>query len=227
MIWLGRFSLLAWGNDLSRPSDNCLKCLYPIPSTLTSFQMNGLNPSQQAKLRQIIHEHLGSNDVYSKIRSFVRDFLESEEGLDLDEDKLLSVLHEKVGIAFTFLSSWLRLIVLFAKRVIEELLASLGRDYSTSQSGYVNRPAPTRGGRYLHVRLCPGHAFVDNSFFELSAKNKGTIVFHVFLFGQRFASKPVPASVDPDVNESFLFEILQPTDQDSLVKVGQLIRVVL
>ena len=58
--------------------------------------MAGLDSNQQAKLRQIIHEHLGSTDVYSRIRSFVRDFIETEQGVALEEDKLLSTLHEKV-----------------------------------------------------------------------------------------------------------------------------------
>jgi hypothetical protein len=58
--------------------------------------MSGLDLNQQAKLRQIIHEHLGSTDVYSRIRSFVRDFIETEQGVSLEEDKLLSTLHEKV-----------------------------------------------------------------------------------------------------------------------------------
>ena len=65
--------------------------------------MAGLDSTQQAKLRQIIHEHLGSTDVYSRIRSFVRDFIETEQGVALDEDKLLSTLHEKVWWTFIFL----------------------------------------------------------------------------------------------------------------------------
>ena len=59
-------------------------------------KMAGLDPDQQAKLRQIIHEHLGSTDVYSRIRSFVREFVENEQGAAIEEDKLLATLHEKV-----------------------------------------------------------------------------------------------------------------------------------
>jgi hypothetical protein len=66
--------------------------------------MAGLDLTQQAKLRQIIHEHLGSTDVYSRIRSFVRDFIESEQGVALEEDKLLSTLHEKVNLDFSSLA---------------------------------------------------------------------------------------------------------------------------
>jgi hypothetical protein len=62
--------------------------------------MAGLDSNQQAKLRQIIHEHLGSTDVYSRIRSFVREFLENEQGTVLEEDKLLATLHEKVASEF-------------------------------------------------------------------------------------------------------------------------------
>ena len=58
--------------------------------------MAGLDREQQAKLRQIIHEHLGSTEVYSRIRSFVREFVESEQGVAMDEDKLLATLHEQV-----------------------------------------------------------------------------------------------------------------------------------
>ena len=35
-------------------------------------------------------------NAYGAIRSFVREYLSSEEGISHDEDKLLSALHEKV-----------------------------------------------------------------------------------------------------------------------------------
>ena len=56
-----------------------------------------MDSTQQAKLRQIIHQHLGANDVYGQIRSFVREFMENEQGV-VEEDRLLSVLHEKVVV---------------------------------------------------------------------------------------------------------------------------------
>ena len=58
--------------------------------------MGELDQSQLAKLRQVIHEHLGSTEVYSRIRLFVREFVETEQGTAIDEDKLISTLHEKV-----------------------------------------------------------------------------------------------------------------------------------
>ncbi len=49
----------------------------------------------------------GSN-LYGQVRSFVRDFIAQEQGVALDEDKLLTALHEK--------------------RIIEELIGSLGKE---------------------------------------------------------------------------------------------------
>ena len=47
----------------------------------------------QERLKGIINDHLRSSNVYGKVRSFVRDFLATEEGVALEEDKLLTSLH--------------------------------------------------------------------------------------------------------------------------------------
>ena len=71
--------------------------------------MKGLDPAQKERLKGIINDHLRSSNVYGKVRSFVRDFLATEEGVALEEDKLLTALHEK--------------------KVVEDLIASMGREH--------------------------------------------------------------------------------------------------
>jgi len=86
------------------------------------------------------------SNVYGKVRSFVRDFLSEEKGVALDEDKLLSALHEK--------------------KVVEELLGSLGSENERlllrPRAGAGSKaPGPTRGGLFLHVRVGKGSSFLD------------------------------------------------------------------
>ncbi len=158
-----------------------------------------MEPEQQVKLRQIIHDHLTSSNVYDKIRAFVRDFLETEQGVTPDDDKLLCVLREK--------------------GIIEDMLDSLGSNETVVPSQCIRRTAPESGARYLHVRLSRGSAFIDNCFVDLDEKDRGMLYFHVLLFGQRFSSKPVPACIEPDLDEAFLFEIPHHIESSALFKV--------
>jgi hypothetical protein len=103
--------------------------------------------------------------------------------------------------------------------VIEELLSSIGRDTLDSHSEQNRRLVPAHGCRYLHVRFARGSAFLDHAFLSLDEKERGTISISAFLFGQRFSSKPIAASVEPEINDAFLFEIPQHIDQASLCKV--------
>lgn len=106
------------------------------------------------------------------------------------------------------------------QKIVEDLLASLGREQLNPHTGNTSRPTlPSRGCHYLHVRFGRGSAFLDQPFLDSHEKEKGTIVLSVLLFGQRFTSKPASASVEPDIDDAFLFEIPQNIDRSTLYKV--------
>lgn len=105
----------------------------------------------QERLKEIINDHLRSSNVYGKVRSFVRDFLATEEGVALEEDKLLTSLHEK--------------------KVVEDLIASMGQEHdrplSRSLAGLKvssgSAPlVPAKGEKFLHVKVERGAAFTDS-----------------------------------------------------------------
>ena len=111
-------------------------------------------------------------------------------------------------------------LILIEQKIVEDLLASLGREELNPRSGSERRTVPSRGCHYLHVRFGRGSAFLDQSLLSSdTSEKKGTIVFSAFLFGQRFSSKPVPASIEPEVDDAFLFEKPQGIDRQSLHKV--------
>ena len=160
--------------------------------------MKGLDAAQKERLKGVINDHLRESNVYGKVRSFVRDFLATEEGVALEEDKLLTALHEK--------------------KVVEELLASMGREKDRPLSQTLNRIAsgastfvPARGEKFLHVQVDRGAAFADalDDGFSLhpQSMSKGSMVAHLFLQGQRHCTRPVSLAAEPDFNDGFVFRI--------------------
>ncbi|KAJ1489744.1 CEP76 C2 domain-containing protein, partial [Baffinella frigidus] len=160
-----------------------------------------MQDAQHQKLRSVIDEHLRSSNVYGKVRSFVRDFLSEDRGVVLDEDKLLSALHEK--------------------RVVEELLGSLGSENErlllrprAGAGASARAITPGRGGLFLHVRVGKGSAFLD-PLLDSNNASKGTLVAHVLLQGQRHATRPCAASVEPAFDDGMLFQ-MNASDRASL-----------
>jgi hypothetical protein len=130
----------------------------------------------------------------------VRDFLATEEGVALEEDKLLTSLHEK--------------------KVVEDLIASMGQDQdrplSRSLAGLKvssgSAPlVPAKGEKFLHVKVERGAAFtdslIDGSSLHPQPTNKGSMVAHVCLQGQRHCTRPVPLAAEPDFDDGFVFRL--------------------
>ncbi|EKX35199.1 hypothetical protein GUITHDRAFT_118642 [Guillardia theta CCMP2712] len=157
--------------------------------------LNRLEGQQKERLKNIISDHLKSTNVYGQVRSFVRDFLESEEGMDINEDKLLTTLHEK--------------------RVVEEVLNSLGREHG-NQLSHSSTPtsalAKKAGGKFLHVRLKKGRGFVDH-LHDASCLRLHAFFFIMMASSQRHASKPVPCDVEPNFDDTFLFHLPGNSDR--------------
>eukprot|EP00286_Rhodomonas_abbreviata_P010675 CAMPEP_0181342296 /NCGR_PEP_ID=MMETSP1101-20121128/30917_1 /TAXON_ID=46948 /ORGANISM="Rhodomonas abbreviata, Strain Caron Lab Isolate" /LENGTH=664 /DNA_ID=CAMNT_0023453729 /DNA_START=102 /DNA_END=2096 /DNA_ORIENTATION=+ len=177
-----------------------------LPLRVACREMQGLGATQSEKLRSIIHEHLHSSNVFGQVRAFVRDFLAQEQGVALDEDKLLAALHEK--------------------RIIEELVGSLGKEQTTERltSRSSHTPGKDRNGRYLHLRVSGGSAFVDQVL-ESSDSPKGDLVAHFFFHGQRHSTKPVPCCADPQFDDGFLFR-LDGMDIETLASIKDNIYIV-
>eukprot|EP00802_Teleaulax_amphioxeia_P006340 Tamp_06344.p1 GENE.Tamp_06344~~Tamp_06344.p1 ORF type:complete len:666 (-),score=132.13 Tamp_06344:739-2655(-) len=178
--------------------------------------MKGLDPAQKDRLKGIINEHLRSSNVYGKVRSFVRDFLATEEGVALEEDKLLTYLHEK--------------------KVVEDLIASMGREHERpltgAQSGrkaHASSFVPTRGEKWLHVKVGKAAGFTE-SLFDASSlhpvpAHKSSVVAHLCLQGQRERTKPVALTAEPDLDDGFLFR-LQPADNQPLSSLAARLHIV-
>ena len=179
--------------------------------------MKGLDGAQKERLKGIINEHLRESNVYGKVRSFVRDFLASEAGVALEEDKLLTALHEK--------------------KVVEELIASMGKDGERPLSLAIGRAgaagpqkplAPAKGQKFLHVQVEKGAAFtdalVDGSNLHPSAQ-PGSIVVHMCLQGQRHCTRAVPLAPEPEFNDGFVFR-LQVAENEPLSALNSHLHIV-
>lgn len=94
-----------------------------------------------------------STNVYGQVRSFVRDFLESEEGMDINEDKYsFALLAELEGVD----DLGRLLTTLHEKRVVEEVLNSLGREHGNQLSHSANPTsalAKKAGGKVRRDRI--------------------------------------------------------------------------
>jgi centrosomal protein CEP76 len=184
----------------------------PFPSACGNAGLmpsTALPPEKLEELKKVIHGHLTSNDVYSKLREFVRNFI-AEQAPDghVEEHQLLTALHEK--------------------RVVEDLLTSVGRTVEAGVPQTSKTLDVPKGRRFLHVRLGQGKAFLD----QLNEQDRFPVpqFFCYLQFGQqRFRSRPVACAVEPPFDDAFLLDIthLASEGERSLVTASDKIHLVI
>ena len=191
--------------------------------------MSSADPRAIADLRSRIDSHLRQTNIYGQIRDFIR----QQHAADGDADG------SKVGDAVHH--------ALKEKSVLTELVRSLRRppnlaDHSHGQSGLelelgqLGVGVPGRGDapslhpsaisgvpspyrRFLLLKVLGGRAFVDHG--ELGG---GHFVLHLHFRNHRCRSRPVPCSMEPAFDESFLLD-LQPANSESLVDLATLLSI--
>ncbi|KAL5262365.1 hypothetical protein ACHWQZ_G007920 [Mnemiopsis leidyi] len=145
-------------------------------------------------LKQLIEHHLNSTGVTDRIDRALR---------ERDKDKVIQdITREDV-----------------VDRVITELKnSSLNESLLPEQPEAIphNLLPPeleTRGKRFLQVSLTQGRAFID----DLENNEGANFQLHALCFGKRMRSKPVPATCDPNFDETFYFCLDQIQKQGGLL----------
>lgn len=180
------------------------------------------DPRAISDLRSRIDSHLRQTNIYGQIRDFIRQQHDDGGGDRTSSGKVGDAVHH----------------ALKEKSVLTELVRSLRRppnlaDHSHGQSGLelelgyhgsgapgssaVSVPSPYR--RFLLLKVLGGRAFVDHG--ELGG---GHFVLHLHFRNHRCRSRPVPCSLEPAFDESFLLD-LQPRNSESLVDLATLLSI--
>ncbi|XP_039593874.1 centrosomal protein of 76 kDa isoform X1 [Polypterus senegalus] len=169
-----------------------------------------LPPEKALELKQIIHNHLTKIDIHGKIRDVlaetVHEDMERAGHQNLSEEDLMKALRRR-GIIDD---------VMKEVRFVEEVSGRGAASTSKPSTHFVDKDPtelrktnidPTR--RYLYLQVLGGKAFLEylQEPQNLPGQPCSTLTLYLHFRNQRFRSKPVPCSCEPDLQEGFLLEI--------------------
>uniref|UniRef100_A0A671V5F3 Centrosomal protein of 76 kDa n=1 Tax=Sparus aurata TaxID=8175 RepID=A0A671V5F3_SPAAU len=156
-----------------------------------------LPPEKASELRQIIHNHLLKMDIHGKI-----------------QEVLAETLRDDQGPAHRTLSETDFLCALRRRGIVDDVMKDL---HFTQVTPHPNPNQPTSfthanidpSRRYLYLQVLGGKAFLEHLQEPEPLPGQVCSTFTLFLHfrNQRFRSKPVPCSCEPDLKEGFLLEI--------------------
>lgn len=168
-------------------------------------------PEKASELKQIIHDHLLKMDIHGKIREVLAETVRDDPGRKhqlLSEVDFLNALQRR-GIIDDVMKE------LDFNNIGKHTGAGKGSsprplahpaDKKVSQLGN-NNVDPSR--RYLYLQILGGKAFLEHLQEQepLPGQVCSTFTLYLHFRNQRFHSKPVPCSCEPDLKEGFLLEV--------------------
>ncbi len=176
--------------------------------------------------------HLKSSHVYDDIRAVLQKALADEQLEPSQQAEVLSAL-TSAGVFGDVLTGGLGPQVGFGYEPSPAATASSASSSSAASAASTHvLPGGGRlvpGKRYLNVRVKSGRAFVDNLIDDAEARTSGGL--HVLrlsmeLLGSRCVSAPVPATVEPNFSESFLFKLQdEDSEMEAMMPLEQLAEV--
>jgi centrosomal protein CEP76 len=170
-------------------------------------------------LKQRIDKLLRETNTYSQIRDFIR-HQQSQENNNGEGSK-----KETTGSSTEAVHSALK-----EKHVLSQLVRSLrrppnladhGGHHSSDTHGLSALAAPSPFRRFLLLKVRGGRAFVDHT---STTTGNDSFVLHLHFRNQRFRSRPVPCSLEPGFDESFLMDLQSP-DSTELVDLATLLAI--
>ena len=135
-------------------------------------------PAEIGALKRLIDNHLRQNNVYAQIREFVREYSADEGKASTDADPF-DALKEK--------------------QIIQQIVQSLHSSGNVSDNKKERKQQPSFG---LHISLLPGVSFVS----EFVDRTGHSYIVVIELGGQRFVSRPVACSKEPEFQDSFIVD---------------------
>ncbi|CAN9514046.1 unnamed protein product [Ophioblennius macclurei] len=169
-----------------------------------------LPPHKASELKQIIHNHLLKMDIHGKIREVLAETLRDHPGSaqhDLTESDFLLALQRR-GIIDDIMKDlhFTQDAAAHSKTTSHPKPAAPFVDRDVIQLNK-NRINPSR--RCLHLQVLGGKAFLEHlqDAEPLPGQMCATFTLYLHFRNQRFRSKPVPCACEPDLKESFVFEI--------------------
>lgn len=172
--------------------------------------MMSLPPERASELKQMIHSHLLKMDIQGKIREVLAETVRDDHGSahqPLSESDFLRALQRR-GIIDDVMKD-----LHFNQQVPTDVekgsppkTASHFVDKNITQLQNINID-PSR--RYLYLQVLGGKAFLEHlqEPEPLPGQLSPTFTLYVHFRNQRFRSKPVPCTCEPDLKDGFLLEI--------------------
>ncbi|KAL4617007.1 centrosomal protein of 76 kDa [Arapaima gigas] len=159
-----------------------------------------LPPEKASELKHIIHQHLAKMDIHGKIRDVLAESVQEEAGPDpraLTEQDFIRALQCR-GIVDEVMEG------LQFSQVLKNIAGPLISCGCCDGGANIN---PTR--RYLYLQVLGGKAFLEHlqEPEPLPGQVCSTFTLYLHFRNQRFHSKPVPCSCEPDLQEGFLLEV--------------------
>ncbi|XP_068179754.1 centrosomal protein of 76 kDa [Antennarius striatus] len=169
-----------------------------------------LPPEKVSELKQVIDDHLRRIDIHGRIRGVLAETLrENQDGAHgpLSEADFLHALQRR-GIIDDVVNS-----LRFTQEVPtdEETGSPSKRATQVVNKNLIHLEKinldPSR--RYLYLQVLGGKAFLEHlqEPESLPGQERSTYTLYLQFRNQRFHSKPVPATCEPDLKEGFLLDI--------------------
>ncbi|XP_074540335.1 centrosomal protein of 76 kDa [Halichoeres trimaculatus] len=164
-------------------------------------------PEKASELKRIIHDHLLKMDIHGKIREVLAETTRDDQGKGkyppLSEVDFLNALQHR-GII---------------DDVMKELHFSNTGKHTVAETGspprldknvsHLRKTNVDPSRRYLYLQILGGKAFLEHLQEQepLPGQECSTFTLYIHFRNQRFQSKPVPCSCEPDLKEGFLLEV--------------------
>jgi len=167
-------------------------------------------PEKKAELKQVIHDQLTQVNIHEKIKETVSrniNNLNKSKNTDkqqITEDDIMAELCRK-GVVDDILKKLKLQSPVYLEPTKEATHANI--DEEVLKAEIVEKVAvdPTR--RYLYLQILGGKAFIEHLTAFDSKTNDSFFYLNLHFRSQRFSSKPVPVSVEPNIRDGFLFEL--------------------
>eukprot|EP00759_Apiculatamorpha_spiralis_P026215 PhF_6_TR29304/c0_g1_i1/m.42969/K16457/CEP76; centrosomal protein CEP76 len=153
----------------------------------------GFSPERILQLKRAIHDHLQQSGAYSQIRELLADYAAQEgDFVDRSPDAILSLIEER-GLL---------------NKVLQSFDVPKPHDSIRSVQSLTNRKTGgSTSGRYLHLQILGGRAFLDNLDVDTRVASQYRLYCQIHFGTQRFRSGMVECVCEPPFDDDFVINL--------------------